>query len=70
MICKNIHTKLNRLYSKLNNLNEDLKRGYNAEKYKLYGELITANIYKIKNNQDKLDSLIITMKIIAQLLFR
>ncbi|HZX20793.1 MAG TPA: NFACT family protein, partial [Clostridia bacterium] len=39
-------------YNKLNNLNEDLKKGHNAEKYRLYGDLITANIYQIEKNQD------------------
>jgi predicted ribosome quality control (RQC) complex YloA/Tae2 family protein len=49
---KNIRTKLDRMYNKLNNLNEDLKKGHNAEKYRLYGNLITANIYQIEKNQD------------------
>lgn len=50
---KNIRTKLDRMYNKLDNLNRDLKKGYNAEKYKLYGDLITANIYQIEKKQDE-----------------
>ncbi len=52
---KNIHAKLDKAYNKLSNLNEDLKKGYNAEKYKLYGNLITANIYQMEKNQDKVE---------------
>ncbi|HZJ76188.1 MAG TPA: NFACT family protein, partial [Oscillospiraceae bacterium] len=52
---KNINAKLSRAYNKLSNLNEDLKKGYNAEKYKLYGNLITANIYQMERNQDKIE---------------
>ncbi len=52
---KNIHVKLDKAYNKLSNLNEDLKKGYNAEKYKLYGNLITANIYQMEKNQDKVE---------------
>lgn len=52
---KNINTKLDRAYNKLNNLNKDLKKGYDADKYKLYGDLITANIYQIEANRDEIE---------------
>ncbi|MFW5649050.1 MAG: Rqc2 family fibronectin-binding protein [Candidatus Alkaliphilus sp. MAG34] len=52
---KNIRTKLNRMYNKLNNLDLDLKKGRNAEKYRLYGDLITANIYQIQDNPDEIE---------------
>lgn len=51
---KNIRIKLDRMYNKLNNLNRDLEKGYDAKKYKLYGNLITANIYQIGKGQDEI----------------
>ncbi|MCK9267405.1 MAG: NFACT family protein [Alkaliphilus sp.] len=52
---KNIRIKLDRMYNKLNNLDRDLKKGYEAKKYKLYGNLITANIYQIGKDQDEIE---------------
>ncbi|HZK38109.1 MAG TPA: NFACT RNA binding domain-containing protein [Clostridia bacterium] len=52
---KNIRIKLDRMYNKLNNLNMDLKKGYDAKKYRLYGNLITANIYQIEKGQDEIE---------------
>ncbi len=53
-LTKSITTKLDRMYNKLNNLNKDLKKAYNADKYKLYGDLITANIYQIEKGIDEI----------------
>ena len=52
---KNIRIKLDRMYNKLNNLNMDLKKGYDAKKYRLYGNLITTNIYQIEKGQDEIE---------------
>lgn len=52
---KNIRIKLDRMYNKLNNLNMDLKKGYDAKKYRSYGNLITANIYQIEKGQDEIE---------------
>lgn len=45
-----IHT-IKRLKNKLIKLNEELSEAYDAEKYKLYGELIINNLYRIKNDK-------------------
>ncbi len=52
---RNIRTKLDKKYNKLNNLNDDLKKGHNAEKYQLYGNLITANIYRMKKGKNEIE---------------
>lgn len=48
-ILKLILNILKKYNKKLININEKLKECENMEKYKLYGELITANLYKIPN---------------------
>lgn len=48
-ILKLILTYLNRYKNRLNNINKKLIECKDKEKYKLYGELITSNLYKIKN---------------------
>lgn len=48
IIDKRIHS----LKSKLIKLKEELKEAQNADEYKLKGELLTANIYKITNKMD------------------
>lgn len=52
---KSISIKLDRLYNKLSNLNKDLKNAHEAKKYKLYGDLITANIYQIEKGQEEVE---------------
>ena len=55
-ISKLILDTLKKYNKRLFNINEKLKECDNMDKYKLYGELITANLYKIKNsNTDKLE---------------
>lgn len=48
-LLKLILGKLDKLNSKLNSINEKINECKDAEKYRLYGELITSNLYKIKN---------------------
>ena len=48
-LLKLILNKLNKLNAKLDFINVRLEESKNAEKYKLYGELITSNLYKIDN---------------------
>ncbi|MBN4051044.1 MAG: hypothetical protein COA82_04445 [Alkaliphilus sp.] len=45
---KNISTKLDRLHQKIYNLNKDLDKAEKAEKYKIKGDLLTANLHLIK----------------------
>ena len=55
-ISKLILDTLKKYNKRLFNINEKLKECDNMDKYKLYGELITANLYRIKNsNTDKLE---------------
>lgn len=39
---------------KLDNLQQDVDASHKSEKFKLYGDLITANIYAIEKGQKKL----------------
>ena len=48
-LLKLILGRLNKLNSKLNAVNEKINECRDAEKYRLYGELITTNLYKISN---------------------
>ncbi len=52
---KSIQVKLDRLYHKIENLNKDLTKAERAEDFKLKGDLITANIYQLK--EQKADSI-------------
>ena len=55
-ISKLILSTLKKYNKRLININQKLKECDNMDIYKLYGELITANLYKIKNyNTDKLE---------------
>lgn len=55
-ISKLILDTLKKYNQRLFNINEKLKECDNMDKYKLYGELITANLYRIKNfNTNKLE---------------
>src|SRR5690606_29193575 len=52
---KTVSIKLDRMYNKLSNLNKDLRKAHEAEKYKLYGDLITANIYQVEKGQEEVE---------------
>lgn len=55
-ISKLILDTLKKYNKRLYNINEKLKECDQMDKYKLYGELITANLYRIQNsNTDKLE---------------
>ena len=56
-ILKLILAKLNKLNVKLDTINNKIKECKDAEKYKLYGELITSNLYQIDNFNTKSISL-------------
>ena len=46
---------LKKYQKRLQNINKKLKECENKETYQLYGELITSNLYRIKNtNEDKI----------------
>ena len=46
---KIVYSNLKKVYKKLENINQKLKECDTKEKYKLYGELLTANLYKFQN---------------------
>lgn len=52
-----ISGSLKKVSKKLENINNKLKECSNMDTYKLYGELLTANLYKFKNapNMDKIE---------------
>lgn len=54
-LLKLILNKLDKLNSKLTSINDKLNECKNADTYKLYGELITSNLYKLNNSN--LDSI-------------
>ena len=45
---------MNKYKKRLNNINRKLKECDNKEKYQLYGELITSNLYRIKDTNSNL----------------
>ncbi len=49
-LLKLILANLKKLYKKLENINKKIDSCNNMEIYKLYGELLTANLYKVKND--------------------
>ena len=51
-LLKIISSILKKVYRKLENINQKLKECDNMDKYRLYGELLTANLYKFSNNQN------------------
>ena len=51
-LLKIISASLKKVYKKLENINQKLKECEDMEKYKLYGELLTANLYNINSNQN------------------
>ena len=53
---KDINTFKNKYVKNLNRVNEIIADIPNMEKYKLYGELITANMYKLKGGEKELQA--------------
>ena len=51
-LLKIISSILKKVYKKLENINQKLKDCDNMDKYRLYGELLTANLYKFSNSQN------------------
>jgi predicted ribosome quality control (RQC) complex YloA/Tae2 family protein len=56
-IQKIINNRLDRCYKKLEILNNELEKAHDAEKYKLYGDLILSNLYQITKDQSKVSLL-------------
>lgn len=54
-IVKIINNNIERCRKKLAIHKENLRKSQNREKYKIYGDLITANLYKIENGIDKIE---------------
>ncbi|NBI06894.1 Rqc2 family fibronectin-binding protein [Senegalia massiliensis] len=54
---KRIKTRLDRDKNKLSKQKDELLNAKNREKYKIAGELITANIYRIEKGMDKIEVL-------------
>ncbi|SES65854.1 Predicted component of the ribosome quality control (RQC) complex, YloA/Tae2 family, contains fibronectin-binding (FbpA) and DUF814 domains [Natronincola peptidivorans] len=52
---KNINTKLDRLYNKMQNLHHDLKKAEKADLYRLKGELLTTNLHQIEKGQEAIE---------------
>lgn len=50
-LLSSIVSKLKKLSKKLSNINEKLEECSQMEKYKLYGELITSNLYQISKQR-------------------
>jgi len=53
-IQKILSNRLDRCYKKLSILDEELSSAHDAEKYKLYGDLIMSNLYQIDKSQSKI----------------
>ena len=51
-LLKVISSSLKKVYKKLENINQKLKSCEDMDKYKLYGELLTANLYRFDNDQN------------------
>jgi len=54
-IKKTLTTRVDRLYKKLQKLNEELLAASDADKFRLYGELIISNIYKISKGMSEIE---------------
>jgi len=52
-IQKIISNRLDRCYKKLEILDQELSKAHEAEKYKLFGDLIMSNLYQIEKGADK-----------------
>ena len=51
-LLKIVSSTLKKVYKKLENINSKLKECENKDKFRLYGELLTANLYKIDTNSN------------------
>lgn len=51
-LLKLVLTALKKISKKLDNINAKLKECDNMDKYRIYGELITSNLYKLDSNQN------------------
>ena len=51
-LLKLVLTALKKISKKLDNINSKLKECDNMDKYRIYGELITSNLYKLDSNQN------------------
>jgi len=51
-LLKIISSSLKKVYKKLENINQKLKECNEMDKYRLYGELLTANLYRIDTNKN------------------
>ena len=49
-LLKIVSSSLKKTYKKLENINDKLKECDNMDKYRLYGELLTANLYRFDSN--------------------
>lgn len=49
-LLKIVSSTLKKVYKKLENINSKLKECEEMEKFRLYGELLTANLYKVNSN--------------------
>ena len=56
-LLKLVNNNLERCHKKMEILNENLKKCEESDKYKIYGELLTANIYSIKQGDESIDVL-------------
>lgn len=53
MVLKILNGTLDKLLKKMDNIEEKIKSSENMEQYKIYGELLIANIYKFKDIKNK-----------------
>lgn len=51
-LLKIVSSTLKKVYKKLENMNQKLKECEDMEKYKLYGELLTANLYRLNSSKN------------------
>ncbi|WP_164971378.1 Rqc2 family fibronectin-binding protein [Clostridium tetani] len=54
-LLKLVNNNLDRCHKKMEILNDNLKKCEKADKYRIYGELLTANIYSIKQGDESID---------------
>lgn len=52
-LLKIVSSNLKKVYKKLENINQKLKECENMDKFRLYGELLTANLYKLSSNSNE-----------------
>ncbi len=51
-LLKIVSSSLKKVYKKLENINQKLKECEEMDKFRLYGELLTANLYKVDSNSN------------------